>query len=62
MAYWNVLVYSDSDEERETILGISESEISSLMRVLDREGVRAKAIMYPHNGPDEIDSYTINWE
>lgn len=61
MSYWNVKVY-DEDGERETLRGLSYGRANALMRIFERENVKAQAMEYDDEGEEMLDSESVNWD
>lgn len=60
--YWNVKVYDADGRERETIRGLTAVRASTLMRIFDREGVRAQSMGFDESGEKMLDSTSVNWD
>lgn len=58
--YWDVKVYGDDGEEKETIRGITASQKITLMQLFDREGIQAQAIAYTEGGTRRLGE-SVNW-
>lgn len=61
MTYWNIKVY-DEDGERETLRGLPPARAGTLMRIFDREGVKAQAMEYEDDGESMASSDSVNWD
>jgi hypothetical protein len=60
--YWNITVYDDDGQERETLRGLTYSRVDALLDIFERENIQARASAYDENGCSVSEGvFSVNW-
>lgn len=60
--HWDVKVYDDEGDERETIRGLNSVKKDTVMKIFEREGIQAQSMPYSEDGSFVHGrSESVNW-